>query len=255
MKIMFFNILVSISLLACSGLYGQSDGKKARAAVLLNVSFGGQIPGGDLANRFGNNLFVGGGAGFKTRTNWILSWEAQFVFGSVVRNESAILANSLTDNLQILNTNGSYATIDLFQRGTYSTFNAEKILNFWNATANSGPVIGLGAGYNVSWMYLDNAGDAAPQFAGEKSKGYDQLSMGLMLKQSVGYFHLSPNRRINFKIALEFGQAFTEQVRDINFYEGTITDTQQLDLFYGLRLDWFFPIYQLRKQESEYYYD
>lgn len=76
-----------------------------------------------------------------------------------------------------------------------------------------------------------------------------------MLKQSVGYFHLSPNRRINFKIALEFGQAFTEQVRDINFYEGTITDTQQLDLFYGLRLDWFFPIYQLRKQESEYYYD
>jgi len=253
MKKSLFNTLL---FLMCSStlLLSQNEKSQPNAVLSINLAFGLQSPGGDLAERFGNNLHVGGGFGFKTRNNWIMSWDAQFVSGNTVRNEAVILQNSLTERSQILNLNGSLATVDLFQRGTYSTFNVEKILGFWQANKNSGPIIGFGAGYNISWMNIDNPGETAPQFAGDFRQGYDMLSMGFMIKQSLGYYHLARNRRINFKLSLEFGQAFTENVRGLNYYEGVLDQTQQLDLFYGLRLDWMFPIYLLRKNEQEYYY-
>ena len=241
-------VLVALSLSA------QNENTVSRSAILLEVGGGYQFSGGDLAFRYGNNLSVGGGLGYKMRSNWIFDIEAQFMFGSLVKNEELILGNSLTARSQILNLNGSYATLDLFQRGTYGAFNVSKILNFWKANGNSGPTIGLGAGYMVNWTEIDNPGNTAPQFANEYDKGYDQLSMGMLTKQSIGYFFLSENRRINFQLSFELLQAYTENVRNYNYFEGVAGNDQQLDLLYGLKLEWYFPIYLLKKDEQQYYY-
>ena len=50
---------------------------------IIGASAGYELPGGDLADRFGNSFFVGGSYHYKFHTNWIVGFEGNFFFSKL----------------------------------------------------------------------------------------------------------------------------------------------------------------------------
>lgn len=234
------------------GLQAQ-DKKLTDQAWLISPSMAIQVPDGDFSDRFGTSYTAGLSIGYKTQRNWVFSAEGQFMFGNSIQNSEVILGSILTNNNNILNQTGNYAQLSLFQRGFYFLGETEKIFNQVGVNPNSGLSISFGAGYINHWIQFNNAGEDSPQILEEYRKGYDRYSGGFLLKQSLGYTYLSQRRRINFKLSFELLQAFTQNYREFNFDTGMIDTESHLDLLYGVRLNWYLPIY--KKNRDAFYYD
>jgi hypothetical protein len=228
--------------------------KEPQPAWLIQPSIAWHMPGGDMKEYFGNNFNVGIGAAYKTKSNWRFGFDGQYLFSDNIKNPEQILEPLLTDRGFILNGIGNYASISLLERGFFFTGEAGKSLNFWQANPNSGPDFQLGIGYLMHWIEIKNAGNDAPQVLGEYSKGYDRLSGGLMLRQSIGYTYLSRNRRVNFRFSFEIIEAFTQNYRGFDYSTGGTVDGRRTDLLYGFRFQWMLPIYTTAAGDT-YYYD
>jgi hypothetical protein len=231
----------------------KTEVKKPDRAVLITPSISTQFAGGDFSDRFGTSFTAGLGAGIKTSQNWIFSIDAQFMFGSDVKNVDQMLASIYTENENILNQTGNSAQLSVFQRGFYGIGEISKVFHQIGVNPNSGPSISVGAGFINHWIQFNNAGNDSPQIIEEYEKGYDRYSGGFLLKQSIGYIYLSPNRRVNLKISFELLQAFTTNYRAFNYDTGMEDTNQHLDLLYGIRVNWYLPIYE--KQIDQFYYD
>ena len=74
-----------------------------------------------------------------------------------------------------------------------------------------------------------------------------------ILKEFIGYQHMSNNRLTNFYIGIEASQGLTRGMRDYQIdLMGPYTDNK-FDVYLGLRAGWFFPV--LRKDPNEFYYN
>lgn len=242
-------------LLIFSGVFtfAQTPGKGLRPATLITASVAYQNNWGHLNDRYGSNLSIGAGVGYKTQSNWIYSFEASYMFGNDVKNGGLILNQLIGDKGLIFNQAGNYAELNVFQRGIYGHFTVEKILPVFQLSENSGPTLGLGAGYLCHWIRLNNVGNDAPQVLGEYYKGYDRLSGGFSIKESIGYLYLSKKEGVNLKLSFELMQGFSKNLRGFNYDTGMFDEETHLDLFYSIRLNWYLPIY--KKAKTEYYTD
>lgn len=227
--------------------------KSPERAWLISPSLAIQFPGGDFTDRFGTNYTAGLGFGYKTSQNWIFNFNGHFMFGNSVQNSEQILKAIVTDNNNILNQTGNYAQLSLLQRGFYFLGETEKVFDGLGVNPNSGLSISVGAGFINHWIFFDNAGNDSPQVLDEYTKGYDRYSGGFLFKQSIGYMYLSTRRRINFKISFELLEAFSYNYREFNYDTGLSDTDQHLDLLYGIRLNWYVPIYQ--KPSEEFFFD
>lgn len=227
--------------------------KDPEEAWLISPSMAIQFPSGDFSDRFGTSYTAGLGFGYKTKQNWNFTINGHFMFGNSVQNSEQILKAIVTDNNNILNQTGNYAQLSLLQRGFYFLGETEKVFNQLGVNPNSGLSISVGAGYINHWIFFDNAGSDSPQVLEEYGKGYDRYSGGALFKQSIGYMYLSSRRRINFKISFELLEAFTYNYREFNYDTGLSDTEQHLDLLYGIRLNWYLPIYQ--KPTQEFFFD
>ncbi len=234
-------------------LRAQTDFESKRALLIGANAAYSQIQG-DWAEHFGDQFGIGATFGWKFRNNWLLTANGTFGFGGPINDQNAVLGTLLTDRGFLLNLNGNYATVTLYQRNVYGLIDLEKLLPFWNANVNSGPLMGLGAGYIWHWIRIDNAGNDSPVINGDYARGYDRFSQGPMLRQSLGYLYFSRNRRINFKLAFEFCQIFSRDQRGLYYPTGESISGSQTNFLYGLNLTWYIPIYQGGTQQ-EYYYD
>lgn len=242
---LFFSILAQ----------GQRAGKAPEGdAWLVMPSIGLQFAGGDMAARFGQSYSAGLGVGYKTNNNWNYSVQAQFMFGTDVKDGAQLLNTALSPNGFIFNQTGNYATFALDQRGLYGSFDVSKTIpDFLAANSNSGVNILIGAGYLAHWININNVGDDSPQIIDDYAKGYDELTGGFMIKQSIGYQYLSADRRVNFRFSFEIMEAFTTNQRGFSYSTGRETGDQRLDLVYGFRLAWILPIYS--QPSNTYYYN
>lgn len=247
-------LFLFIALLS-TGISAQKVGEAPTSdAWLIMPSLGLQYAGGDMATRFGQSYSAGLGVGYKTGSNWTYSLQAQFMFGTDVKNGAQLLNPVLTESGYIFNQTGNYATFSLDQRGLYGTFDVSKTIpGFFAANRNSGFNILFGAGYLAHWVKINNIGSDSPQVLDEYAKGYDELSGGLLLKQSIGYQYMSANRRINFRLSFEIMEAFTTNYRKFSYSTGKPVSGTMQDLVYGLRLEWFLPIYS--QPSDTYFYD
>jgi len=69
---------------------------------MFYVTYAYQFPGGDMADRFGNNSSIGGGFQWKTNKNWIAGGEFLFLFGNKVKIADDIMNNLKTENGYII---------------------------------------------------------------------------------------------------------------------------------------------------------
>ncbi|AEV32660.1 hypothetical protein Oweho_1672 [Owenweeksia hongkongensis DSM 17368] len=246
--IILFTLLATASI-----VYGQRS-QKAASAWLIQPSYSYLFSGGDMENRFGDFMGVGLGVGYKTANNWIVSVDAQFTFGNNVKNVGPLLNTMLTKKGNILNETGNYGDIDVNQRGWLGSLDVSKTFNFLSVNPNSGINLLFGAGGLWHYINFNTPGKDIPQVMGEYDKGYDEMSGGFMLKQSIGYVYLSRNRRVNFKISFEIMEAFTTNYRKFSYSTGKPVTGTMNDFIYGFKAQWILPIYGTQSTGGNHYY-
>lgn len=230
------------------------QGKKSERAWLIGASLSANTVGGEWVDRYRENYSVGAFVGRKFSSNWTLTAEWSYLFGGEVSDRLGALKNVFTEDGQLININGGLGTVNINQRATFFNLGIEKTIPIFGVNKNSGLNIGLTGGYIWHWLNVDNVGNDSPQIIDNYEKGYDRFGQGFLIRESLGFIYLSPSRLINFKVSLEVSQIWSRDVRKYYYPVGALDGSPQLNLLYGLRLNWYIPIYLGGKTE-EYYYN
>jgi hypothetical protein len=246
-------LAVVVLIFVCMVSKGQVNASdSAVSAFIPYAAYAYQIPGGDIADRYGHNSTIGGGFFYKSKKNLLFSLDFNFIFGSDIKHADSILRLVETSSGHIIDGNGTYALYTLYERGYSINFRVGKIFKVLRANPNSGLMLMVGAGYLAHRMVIDNQNNTAPQIGGDYARGYDRLTAGLNLNQFIGYFYMGKSRVFNFYGGFEFYQAFTSSQRDYVFDQMRKDDNNYTDLFFGIKIGWMIPIY--KQAPDPYYY-
>lgn len=245
----------TILVIACAqSVPGQQMEYSSNEGVILAVplTYGFQVPGGDLADRFGVNFNASTGLQLFLKSNWMLELEGQFLFGQEVKTDVLAPLRSLEG--YIFADDGGPAEVKLRERGFWAGASIGKLFSLVSDNPRSGLRISLGAGLLQHKIRIQNDPQAfVPSLRTDYKKGYDRLTNGLALKEFIGYQHFSLHRRINFYAGVELLQGFTQSRRDWNTDQMAAENTPRLDLLFGIRLGWVLPFYLGSGDEAIYY--
>ena len=239
-------VFFSISLFS----FSQIDSTKI-FIPMASIHFGGHIPAGDLSQRFGPNLNIGGSFMIKTKRNWLFGAESNYFFGRNVKED--VLVQLKNSDGSIADNEGFPADLRVTERGMGIHLTTGRVLKFWAPNPNSGFMFNVGTGYFQSKIKLYDAQQKIAAVKGDLVYGYDRLSSGFSVTQFLGYMYLSDNRLLNFYFGIEGYQAFTQSVRKLNYDTGLPDTKKRLDMLYGLRFGWILPLY--KKTPNEFYYN
>jgi hypothetical protein len=218
--------------------------------MIVGIHLEGQLPQGDLVQRFGPSISVGVPVFYKTAKNIIFGIENNYFFGTKVKERT--LTNLMTPEGTITDINGNPGAVRFNERGWNVYGMVGGIINKLGHNKNSGLMILAGAGYIRHKINIYDVGRNIPQIHGELAKGYDRLTGGISLNQFIGYLYLGQNRMTNFYVGLEFQEAFTTGLRGYQYDLMAKDDKQRLDMLCGLRFGWLLPLY--KKAPKEFYY-
>ena len=205
--------------------------------VMVSPGFGYQFPGGDLAKRFGSNYVVSMDVTYKHRKKWMLGVEGGYFFSDKVK-EPTLFSHLINDQGQIVGDDGHYADIRINERGYYLTLSLGRFFNFKKPNPNCGFFVNAGGGFMEHKIRIEDHNKTVPGLEGDYKKGYDRLTNGFCLRESVGYLYISNHRLVNFHLSLDAIQGFTKSRRDFNFDDMNTETKQRLDLLYGARIGW-----------------
>ena len=248
MKKVYF-LTICISILACKLSAQVSVKDSSIFAPYVGVSYDYQLNAGDLTRRFGKNSSVALNLEFKTKKYWIWGINGSFLFGKDVKE--SLFDSISTSSGAIINGNGEFADVRLFERGFTTSITAGRMFSFKKPNPNSGIIFSVGVGFIQHKIRIETIGNNVPQLSKEYKKGYDRLTNGFLLSQNLGYLYLSSNRLINLYFGLECMEGFTQSRRSFD-YDLMKQDTQKrLDILYGARVAWILPLY--KKAPLEFY--
>ncbi len=245
-------IVIALLLSGVQGFAQYSVRDSSIRFVMLSGSLAGQVPAGDMAKRFGLNGNVGVHVQYKSRTNWLLGAEGNYMYGNMVNSAGLLDSISTRQGGYVINDDGDFAGVQLFEQGFTLMFTAGKILPVWAYNPNSGLTVKFGAGVMEHWIGFTGIG-GVPQLNGEYQKGYDRLTSGYCYSEFIGYTFFSNKRLINFFCGLEFYEGFTRSRRIVDFTTMRYDATKRGDFLYGIRFGWIIPLY--KKVPKDYYYN
>lgn len=216
----------------------------------LGFGFGGQIPLGELNKRYGSGLNFSLGGDYITDKNWIINSEFIYLFGDNVKED--VLAPFRTPSGVILGDDEQIADIFLRKRGLFLGIGGGKLFPFSKNT-RSGIKLLVNAGVMQHHIKFTDERNSVAQIRAGRYTGYDRMTRGFSIKETVAYKHMSKDRRLNFEIALDFMQGFTSEVRAFNFDTGKPTIDSRLDLLVGARFVWNLTFYRNNTEATIYY--
>ena len=211
-------------------------------APLVSVSVSGQIPGGDMAKRYGSNGAAGFNFSIKSKRNFIYGVNGYYLFGKEIKED--LFKNIATVDGFIIGNTGLYADVKTYERGISLSTHAGKVFPIWGPNKNSGVIGTAGLGYLQHKVKIVASESTVPELAGDYKKGYDKLTNGISLSEFLGYLFLGNRRTVNFFGGFEFMQAFTKSRRSYDFTIMGRDTRNRIDLFYGFRLGWILPLYK-----------
>ncbi|HPE43789.1 MAG TPA: hypothetical protein PKV88_06880 [Bacteroidales bacterium] len=223
------------------------------STVLFQATYAYQIPGGDLTEFFGNNSTIGGGVSYKTDKNWLFGAFGHFIFGDQVYNRAEIFKGISTAEGEVIDGNGLYTSLALFERGFHMQFKAGKLFNVLGPNPNSGIYVQAGLGYLTHRIRIETQFGTAPQLMDDYALGYDRMRGGFAFSGEFGYLLMSNSRLLNLSIALEFTQVSAKSLRDYDFALMRKDDKSYSDQYYGIRISWMIPTYKRAPQDYYYY--
>lgn len=248
--------IITIIILCC--VSAVSDAQKlvdnrlvAANKIIAKIGMGYDKPSADLADRFGNMLNFHLGMERLSASNWIVSTDFTYRFGSDVRED--VLSEFRLPTGQFLAIDGQAADAFLRSRGASLKVAIGKIFGLHEKSPQSGIRIDIGAGLLSHYIRIQDENQAIDQIFGEYEKVYDRLTRGFALTEYIGYQYLSTDGNLNFNIGFEFNQAFTSGVRSVDFTTNTPAQTGRNDFLSGFKVTWLIPLYSAEKGEQIYY--
>jgi len=220
---------------------------------IIYAAYGFHMLGGDIADSYGPSSTLGAGIGLKTKKNFYYGFEYNYLWGGKVKNGDEILQYILTTDGNLIGQSGEFAIFQYMLRGHTMWARVGKLFPVISPNPNSGIMLQGGIGYIQHRMFISVQDNTALQVAGDYKLGYDRLTSGFGLTQSLGYLFLGDSRMWNFYAGLEFSQAWTKNRRDVNFDTRVKDDSQHLDLFFGFKIGWVIPLY--RRAPQQYFYN
>lgn len=219
------------------------EGVKAVDGSILNfgLGIGLNVPLGDMADRYGSNMNFGLSAEYITKTNWLVNAEFLYLFSENIKED--VLAPYRTIDGFILGDDNQYASLIMKEQGFFMGLGIGKLIPL-NKDSRSGIKVALSGGILQHQIKFSDDRNSIGQVRAGRHIGYDRLTRGFSLKESIAYKHLSQDRRLNFEFALDFIQGFTSEVRAINFDTGLATNKSRFDMLIGARLMWNLPFYK-----------
>ncbi len=237
-----------------NGVSAQQNVKDSTISMhLITAHFAYQFPSGDMASRFGHSAMVGPAYFYKSSENWLLGAEVGFFFGDKVKDKNNILSNIETEDGNIVDVDGIYATYHFYERGYSFLAKAGKIFPFRKPNPNSGIMLGAGAGLIQHKIFIDHRDRTAPQITGDYLKGYDELKRGPALNVFAGYLCTGNSKVVNFYANIDLTVGFTKDVRPYSFAKRQYNDGKYTDYIVSLKLGWLIPVYK-RAPKDFYYY-
>lgn len=252
MKNQVFNFLLIACVFASTALRAQEGTSVKGPAWLPEFSYAFQLPGGDMAARFGPGFSIGTAfQRLSAKGNFIFGLQWQFLFGNEVRED--VLSGLRTAEGYIIGNDRSPADIQLRQRGWYLGIQAGKLWGLSPQNPRSGIRASLGAGILQHRIRIqEDPLRAVQQVQGDYARGYDRYSTGPACFQWLGYQVFSRDGRINLYLGFEGIQAFTKGRRDIQFDLQAPYQEKRIDLLWGLRAGWVMPLYASRNRTIWY---
>lgn len=220
--------------------------------TFVGMNFGLYMPGGDLADRFGNNTMIGFDLTRKTKKNLIYSISGGFIFGNDVK-EPGLMSQITTSTGFVIGADGLLADVRVYERGYQFSANIGKIFPVSQINPNSGIMVMAGPGFMQHKIRIESIGNTTPQLEDDYRKGYDRLSNGWELHEFVGFVSFGSRQLVNFYGGFEFIQAFTENRRSYNFDNPSLNGQNRVDLMMGFKVGWIIPFYK-KKPKDFYYY-
>ncbi len=217
---------------------------------LIGVQFSGQLPLVDLKKRFGSNLNVGVPYYYKTKKNWLFGVDANYFFGSNLRED--VLASFRTPEGTITNADGNLGDVRLNERGWNIYALGGKLWPFPGKNKNAGFITLLGAGYMLHKIKIYDIGKNIAQLNGDLKKGYDRLTGGFALSQFIGYLYLGKNRLTNYYVGIELYEGFTSGLRGYQYDTMSGDNSRRVDMLAGLRVGWLLPLH--KRSAGDFYY-
>ncbi|MBE9469113.1 MAG: hypothetical protein IMY72_12445 [Bacteroidetes bacterium] len=245
-------ILVLISLFVFPQIiFSQTIEDTKLVVPMISLSYSTQVPGGDMAKRFGMNSAFGTSFMVKTKTNFLYGVNASYIFGQNVK-EDGVLDNISTSNGQLINIYGEYSGIKFFERGFHVAAEAGKIFPVFGPNENSGILLTADVGLLQHKIRIENDGNNTPSILNDYAKGYDRLTNGLAISEFIGYMYFSNNGRVNFYAGFELTQAWTKNRRSWNFDTMEKDDQLKHDYLYAFKFGWVITLH--KKMTNKFYY-
>lgn len=223
----------------------------AIALHIASIYYELQMPGGDLKDRFGGSSMVGASYSYKFKNNLMLSLNGGFLFGNTVKEDS-LFRNISNEDGNVIGNDGRYADIRLYERGYHVSLTFGKLFSFKKPNPNSGILLSAGPGFMQHKIRIETIGNTVPQLDKEYRKGYDRLSNGIEMYESITYYYFGNRYLVNFYLGVDFIQGFTQNRRLYNFDNMNEDKTKRIDLLFGIKAGWMLPIY--KKAPNKYYY-
>jgi hypothetical protein len=248
-------VLIFVGLALVSANNASAQSRNVRDSIITTgffaASYGYFIPGGDLAERFGDNSTIGAFGGYKSKRNHFITGEWNYIFGYQVK-ENGILDSIKTSGGFVIDQEGKMADLRIFERGftAHVQFGHLFPINGISPNKNSGILLTCGIGMLQHKIRIYDNGGRSPQLTGEYLKGYDRLTSGVSFSQFIGYWYMSNSRYFNAYFGFEAYQGITKSRRSWD-YDLMRADTRiRTDLLYGARVGFVIPIY--RRGRGEY---
>jgi hypothetical protein len=254
MKFTLHLFLLLIFLSAGFQAWPQAEKRDSLKVIPLFYGFYGyQWPGADMAKRFGTNSEIGGGFQVKTRDNWIAGLEYTYLFGNDVKNSNDLFRHLMTHDHIIINGDGVPAEVGTFERGSLITARFGKLIPLSKINRNSGILLMASVGYMLHKIRIEVVNESVPQLKGDYKRGYDRLTAGFTVGESVGYMYIGKHRLINFYAGVECYQGWTRNLRDYYFDEMAYAHERRFEILVGPKVAWIIPLNK-RVSEGYYYY-
>jgi hypothetical protein len=244
-------LVLAIKAEAQDDLFGTPAKTEAKKGFIIGVNGDWDLPGADMAKRFGMSFRLGGSLLYKTKKNWLFGAKGDFILGNKMREDS-LMINLKDSEGYMLNQDGKSESPLTYERGYMIGLEAGKIFNIDKKNADNGILVMAGAGFMQYKINIFTKDNNISQIRGDYKKGYDRLTNGIFLEQFVGYNYFGKDGLINFHIGLDIAEGFTGGRRDYLLDVARPDDKHRLDLLFGIRGGWYIPIFK-RKSDDIYF--
>lgn len=201
---------------------------------------------------------------FLFRNGWMLSLDGDLWFGSKYNSNNLNLRTQrmgdvFNSNGRIMAWNGTDGVVSAYNRSLAVRPGIAKIIHILPNDPNSGLIIKLSGGWFMQKTVFtqDMSESVVYQLEDGYRELYDHLRNGAILTESIGFTYMSNYRTyINVKVAFEFSQCLSWSSRPyiIDNLAGLNGKDRScyLDLMFGVKLSWLFPI--TGRTSYDYYY-